>query len=283
MPELPEVETIRRDLEPVLAGATVAAAELRSPHCLAAAGPADLRALVGRRVAALGRRGKLLTVDLEPPGAAAAFHLRMTGQLLLRAQRDGALEADRHTHLVLRFREARTDTREAHLYLRDVRRFGRLYVAASPEGLPRPAGRDALEGAGDLTGLLGRLLGGRRAPVKSLLLDQRRLAGLGNIYADEVLFAAGIHPLRPGGSLGEGEVARLAEAIPAVLGEALAARGTTFADYRDARGEPGQYAARLRVYRREGRPCRRCGALIEKTRVGGRPTRYCPSCQPEGG
>ncbi len=302
------METIRRDLEPVLAGAAVAAAELRSPHCLAVldhlpagrfaggrAGPgriptgargddgaaAALGALVGRRVAALGRRGKLLTLELEPGGAAAAFHLRMTGQLLLRPEPDGALEGDRHTHLVLRFRQARTPTGEAHLYLRDVRRFGRLYLASARAGLPYPAGTDALEGADDLAGLLGRLLAGQRAPVKSLLLDQRRLAGLGNIYGDEVLFAAGINPLRPGGSLAEGEVVRLAEAITAVLGEALAARGTTFSDYRDARGEPGGYAARLRVYRREGSPCRRCGTVIAKTRVGGRPTRYCPACQPE--
>lgn len=299
MPELPEVETIRRDLAAALTGAAVTEVEVRWPGCVEVRAPspkdvpvagdgshsrkAALATLVGRRVAALGRRGKLLTVDLEPAGWEAAFHLRMTGQLWLRPRPDQERERDRHVHLVLRFRDARTETGEGHLYFRDVRRFGRLYLAQAPAELPTPEGPDALDLDSDLAAVLARGLAGRRAPVKALLLDQRLLAGLGNIYADEVLFAAGVHPERPGGAVAAAEVERLARAIRAVLGEALAERGTTFSDYRDASGQPGRYAERLCVYRREGQPCRRCGATVLKVRVGGRPTRFCPSCQAEEG
>lgn len=274
MPELPEVESIRRTLEPRLRGRRVAAVRIRSPHCLGA--PRDpaafAAALVGRRVAGLRRRGKYLLFDLEG-GGLLAVHLRMTGQLVLAVAGSPGGD-DPHLHAVIALEG------DGELRFRDVRKFGRLWAVAGEAELPpgyRALGPDPLE-AGFTPDRLRRALGGRRN-VKAALTDQAVLAGVGNIYADEALFAAGVHPARRAGSLGEDEVARLHAALRQVLEEAVAAGGTTFSDYRDGLGQPGGYAPALRVYKKEGRPCPRCGTPIAKARVGGRTARFCPVCQ----
>lgn len=286
MPELPEVESIRRTLEPVLAGRRVAAVDVRSPHCLAA--PRDpgafARALTGRRFARCERRGKYLLLWLDD-GGALVVHLRMTGRLVYRppaaagaaAGGAGAAAAgdDRHLHLVIRLEGG------GELRFGDVRKFGRLWLAAGegdlPEGIRR-LGPDPL-GDGFTLARLERALAGGRRSVKAVLLDQEVLAGVGNIYADEALFLAGIHPARPAGAVGAAEAARLLAAVRQVLEEAVARGGTTFSDYRDGLGRPGGYGSTLRVYRREGQPCPRCGTPIAKVRLGGRAARFCPACQ----
>lgn len=287
MPELPEVESVRRTLEPVLAGRRVAAVEVRSPHCLAA--PRDpgafARALTGRRFARCERRGKYLLLGFDD-GAVLVVHLRMTGRLVYRApdaagagagagDAAAAAPGDRHLHLVIALEGG------GELRFSDVRKFGRLWLAAGegdlPEGLRR-LGPDPL-GDGFTLAILERALAGGRRSVKAVLLDQEVLAGVGNIYADEALFLAGIHPARPAGGVSATEAARLLAAVRQVLEEAVARGGTTFSDYRDGLGRPGGYGAALRVYKREGYPCPRCGTPIAKVRLGGRAARFCPACQ----
>lgn len=295
MPELPEVETVRRTLAPVLAGRRVARVRVLSPHCLGH--PRDpavfTRLLAGRRFEHFGRRGKYLILGLDG-GLALVVHLRMTGRLWFRpagvpprpagAPGTPAPPAadERHTHAVIELEGG------GELRFWDQRKFGRLYAVPDPAGedggqgpLPPGFGRLGIDPLSeDFTpDALARLLAGRRSGVKAALLDQSLVAGLGNIYADEALFLAGIHPARPAGQLTPEALARLAAAIRQVLGEALAAGGTTFSDYRDGLARRGTYGERLRVYKREGQPCPRCGAPIEKARMGGRTARFCPRCQ----
>ncbi len=285
MPELPEVETIRRTLAAVLTGRRVERVEVRSSHCLA--GPAaegGARAwaalLTGRIFSRFERRGKYLLVHLDR-GLLAA-HLRMTGRLVYYPAR--APEPDRHTHVIMELEGG------GELCFWDQRKFGRLYLfpaASGADGVPSdlPPELEGLARLGpeplsdDFTSeYLAAALQGRRARIKAVLLDQEVLAGVGNIYADEVLYLAGVHPDREARSLSGDEVQRLWRAIREVLAMAIAHRGTTFSDYRDGLGETGGFGALLNVYRREGQPCRRCGSAIVRAR-GGRSTRFCPCCQ----
>lgn len=304
MPELPEVETVRHTLAPVLAGRRIARVRVLSPHCVGhpRAPNAFARLLAGRRFERFGRRGKYLILGLDA-GLDLVAHLRMTGRLWYRppepAVTSGASApsapsgaaasappgagAERHTHAVIALEGG------GDLVFWDQRKFGRLYAVPDlgggagpdPGALPsgfRRLGIDPLS-EGFTPGVLARLLAGRRTGVKAALLDQALVAGVGNIYADEALFLAGIHPARPAGEVTPTEIARLAAAIRQVLDEALAAGGTTFSDYRDGLARRGGYGERLRVYKREGQPCPRCGAPIAKARRGGRTARFCPSCQ----
>ena len=204
-------------------------------------------------------------------------HLRMTGRLCYLAPRRPWREAPEHTHAVVRLEGG------GRLVFYDVRKFGRLHLIAPAELVGAlPVGRDpALE---DVSGpFLLEVLGGRQAPLKALLLRQDLVCGLGNIYADEALHRAGLHPALPGRAMGPAEAARLAEGIRDVLQQALAFSGTTLMDYRTGDGEPGAFAQYLRVYGRAGRPCRSCGAPIRSVRLSGRTTAFCPRCQPLAG
>lgn len=279
MPELPEVETVRRNLATVLPGRRVEAVEVRSPHCLAEPDPELFRrSLTGRTIRGVGRRGKYLLLDLDG-GFVLAVHLRMTGRLVYEVPGTGPAAAgetapDPHTHAVLRLSGG------GRLSFRDVRKFGRLYLTPSLSSL-LPAGKlgpEPLEEGFTPEALASRLKG-RQARVKAMLLDQRVVAGVGNIYADEALFLAGIHPERRAGSLRKAEVERLHAAVRQVLEEGIRHRGTTFSDYRDGFGEPGGYGERLAVYGREGAPCRRCGGPVSRIRSGGRSSYFCPACQ----
>ncbi len=301
MPELPEVETIRRTLAPVLVGSVFARAELVWPGCVANANAPDFEAsLAGSTCTGIGRRGKYLLIALDH-SRWLGVHLRMTGRLTMM---DGDADRDRHLRAVLHL----DDGRELHFI--DQRKFGRLALAIGVDGLrhflrrlgPEPVVNDARTahrqpgqdgdsgGAGfenvpdpDLLtpASLAARFSGRRAPIKSLLLDQKSVAGLGNIYVDEALFRARIHPLRSAGSLELAEIGNLCQAIHDALAQGIENRGTTLSDYRDALGDTGSNQTKLLVFRRNGKPCPICGTDIIRLRVSARGTHVCPSCQVE--
>jgi formamidopyrimidine-DNA glycosylase len=273
VPELPEVETIRAGLEPHLVGRTFEHVEIDDPRLTRPYEPREVAAeLEGEKVAALGRRGKYLVVRFESERV-LLIHLRMTGSLL--HLRNGASAEDPHRRAVVRL-----DNRSDVVY-RDVRRFGTWLLLEPDELEPYLAARIGAEPLGpSLTArsLVDRL-SGRRAPLKALLLDQRLFAGLGNIYADEALWWARLHPLRPGRDLTADELRALVRAVRRSLRRGIARQGATLRDYRGADGSEGSMQDEFRVYGRAGEPCPRCGTPIEKTRVAGRGTWYCPGCQ----
>jgi formamidopyrimidine-DNA glycosylase len=274
VPELPEVETIRRDLADELAGRTIEAVRIRQPDIvLPPPGPAAFRRRVaGRRIDAFGRRAKYLLLRLAGEEL-VQVQLRMTGRFALGSSLP---DPDEFTHLAAEFDldDGRT------LFYDDTRRLGgfRLLSSAEWASIEERLGPEPLD-EGFTPAALGEALGGRTAPVKNVLLDQRRVAGLGNIYAAEALYACRVDPRRPAGSLSSGEVERLHGAIRATLRDALAYAGTTFSDYRTVNGRSGRFQERLRVYGREGSPCRRCGDSIARIVQAGRSTCFCPGCQ----
>ncbi len=276
MPELPEVETVRRDLAREVTGRTILAVEVTGRRSVRRQPVAEFATcLTGRTVATVGRRGKYLLVALDPD-TTLVVHLRMSGQL--RLTEPGAPVA-RHTHVVLRLSGA------AELRFVDPRTFGELYVVR-PGHLGHDApdlaalGVDPLEDRLTAAGL-ARLLGSSRRQLKALLMDQRRLAGIGNLYSDEILHAARVRHDRPAGGLDRAEVRRVHRAMVRILGRAVELRGSSLADqqYVDLYGRPGSYQAEHRVYGREGRPCRRCATPIVRVRWQGRSTFFCPRCQ----
>src|SRR4051812_28840388 len=274
MPELPEVETIRLALVPHVVGRTFEHVEINDPRLVRPFEPIAIAAeLEGERVAALSRRGKYLIVRFES-GRALLIHLRMTGSLL--HARRGTLGDDPHRRAVVRLDDG------SDVAYRDVRRFGPWVVVERGEEEPYLAARLGAEplGRSFTAARLGARLARRRAPVKAAILDQRTLAGVGNIYADEALWYARIHPLREAGSLGEAETAALHRGIRRALERGIERQGSTLRDYRLPDGTSGAMQHEFKVYGREGEPCDRCGTPIEKIRVAGRGTWYCPSCQP---
>ena len=273
MPELPEVETTARGLRPRLVGRTITGAgEMDWPRMLPNADPALLQAaLPGERVEAVDRRGKYLILHLAS-GASVVIHRKMSGNLV---HRPAGTPPERHTHLLLTF----DDGTELHFV--DPRKFGRIYYFPAADELEAfLAARLGPEPLVDLTpARLAALLEARRGRLKSLLLDQRFLAGLGNLYADEALWHARLHPLRPGDSLTPAEVRRLADAIRTVLESAIERRGTSFSSYLDGEGNPGENQNFLLVYGRAGQPCNRCHRPIERRVIAQRGTWFCPHCQ----
>jgi formamidopyrimidine-DNA glycosylase len=275
MPELPEVESTRRYLEPVLVGARIVNVEVRRARMVRRQeNPADFGArLTGRRVIALQRLGKFMLARLEGD-ITWVTHLGMSGRLQLA---DSDESEDPHTNVVVDLKNGQ------QLRFVDPRTFG-FMVAYTPAELERSSlaglGRDALD---DLprSPELARLLEHRSAPIKALLLDQRLISGLGNIYADEVLHRAAISPHRPGGSLSSDEVKSLRASIRPILRAGLAAGGTSLDDlaYLLPDGRAGDYLARLEVYGRKGEFCSRCGTTIEAAMLRGRTTHWCPGCQ----
>jgi formamidopyrimidine-DNA glycosylase len=272
VPELPEVETVRSMLDPILTGRRLEDVEIRDERLTRPFDPSTVAdELRGERVEAVGRRGKYLVLRFGS-GKTLLAHLRMTGSF--RKVDDGNDEGT-HVRAVLTLDDG---TRVAY---RDVRRFGTwLLVDADQfdDYLGTRVGAEPLErGFGPAT--LAARLAGRRAPVKAAILDQRTVAGLGNIYADEALWRARIHPLRPAGELEPEEVRRLHRAVRRALEIGIARQGATLRDYAQPDGGRGSMQLEFKVYGRGGEPCPRCGTPIEKTRVGGRGTWYCPSCQ----
>lgn len=274
MPELPEVETTRRHLAPVLEGAVITAVDVRRDRMTRRnERPGDLaERITGRRVRHLGRRGKFLMATLDG-GFTWVSHLGMSGRISL--NRSGDPEAP-HTNVVIRLR-ARPEVRFV-----DPRTFGFMAAFTDDELIAalRAIGPDALDELPSAHALEGALAG-RAAPIKALLLDQRIVAGLGNIYADEVLFRARIAPERPGGSLRRDEVQALRRAIPVVLRAGLRHGGTSLDDmaYLLPDGRAGEHVSRLAAYGREDERCRRCGGIIERVVVRARSSYWCRGCQ----
>ena len=286
MPELPEVETIRRQLQPEIEGRSIVTAEVLDERWTRPEPPAAIeRALPGRTIERVGRRGKYLLLGLDD-GSTLLMHLRMTGNLLL-AERDGVerrLGMDRlypaptsppHLRAELELDDGRL------LRFTDPRRFGHASLLGPGELGPYLDARIGVEPlSGDLTPeLIGRIAEGRTAPLKSFLLDQRGIAGIGNIYADEALHRAELHPLSPAGSMRAEHWEALHEGIVGALEEGLRNGGASIDDYLDSRGERGSMQDEFLVHTREGEECPRCGGPIARIVVSGRSTYFCASCQ----
>lgn len=271
MPELPEVETIVRGLAPHLEGRKVTAA--RSSRLLRALPSARrvTRGLLGRKVARLWRRGKYMLVDLDGPKT-LMVHLGMSGRLVLEPLRS---KPEKHLHLAVRLRGLR-----AELRFYDPRRFGRVALGGIDElaawtGL----GRLGIEPLDSSPAQIAGALRGRDKRLKALLLEGGAVAGLGNIYADEALFRAGLHPERKASTLSEDQALCLGNEIRAVLAEAIASGGSTIGDYVRHDGRPGSFQDSHLVYGREGERCPRCGRKIVRREIAGRGTHFCPKCQ----
>jgi formamidopyrimidine-DNA glycosylase len=275
MPELPEVETVRRSMTDRVVGSSIVSVGFRDfPGVVGQLAPEVFTALVtGERFARIDRRGKHLWLSFDE-GNGLFIHLMMTGQLLL--VRPGA-ERARFEHLRLEL-----DNGWALAYA-DQRKFGRVLRLSDSEWevIERRIGPEPLDD--EFTDeLVFELTRARRSPIKAFLLDQRRIAGIGNIYADEALYRAKLHPRRESGSLTEAEASRLRAAIRGVLSEGLDRKGTTLSDYRDANGDAGDNAANLRVYGRGGTGvCGECGSELVRLIVAQRGTTICPVCQSE--
>lgn len=272
MPELPEVETIARTLQPQVLECRVERAILLNPSTLQ--GEIGLEGVVGRVVSGVGRRGKLLLLRFAPeaePVEGLAFHLKMTGRLLVHAADTPPAP---HTRAVFDLDDGR------RLFFDDCRKFGYIRVMTRDSMAAWPfwcsLGPEPLEiGASDFVALFA----GRRGRIKALLLDQTVIAGIGNIYADESLFRAGIAPASPADAVSVERLHRLHAALREVLLESIAACGSSIRDYRTADGDVGAFQNRFRVYGRSGKPCVSCGAKLHSSRVAGRTTVFCPRCQ----
>jgi formamidopyrimidine-DNA glycosylase len=274
MPELPEVESVRRQLEPALVGRRLERVTIDDPRLVRPYEPAEVAAeLEGERAVAVERRGKYLVVRFES-GRVLLIHLRMTGSLLHAAA--GSLQDDPHRRAVVKLDDG------SDVAYRDVRRFGTWLLLEPGEAEPYLSARVGDEPLDALftAARLGERLAGRRTSLKAALLDQRTLAGLGNIYADEALWRARLNPLRPAASLDRAELRRLHRAIRSALEHGLARQGSTLRDYRLPDGTGGSMQDEFRVYGRGGEPCDRCGTPIFRTHVAGRTTWFCPTCQP---
>ena len=276
MPELPEVESLRRILARSAVGRTITGARI---------GQKELRrrktanfgvAITGRRIESISRRAKYLIIQLDGPDA-LLIHLGMSGSLTHR--REGRVAADldpRHDHIAFALDDS------TQVVFNDPRRFGMVRLVSHarlndlPElkGLgPEPLGREFN------VEYLADKARGRKVAIKNLLMDQRIVAGIGNIYASEILFLAGVRPTRRAGKVRRDEIVRIVEATPVILHAAISGRGTTFRSYLDSRGEPGRFASRLRAYGREDQPCYTCSTPIRNVTLGARASFYCPKCQ----
>ncbi len=287
MPELPEVETVRCQLDLGLTGLTFAAVDKVEPAMMRDCVPEEVEGLLpGHRIERIDRIGKFIIVVLDDD-LFLTLHLGMTGQLLIDPVEPGA-----HTRFVFRLAAeastggdgegragARGPGRETLLEFRDMRKFGRFHLTSGgPAPRLRQLGPDAWKGEWDAAYLQHRLRG-RSAPLKAFLLDQRHLAGIGNIYADEILWWTGLSPLREAGSLVEDQACCLADEIRTRLSEGVRLLGCSLSDFIDTAGQPGEFQDWLQAYGRQGQDCRRCGGTMTRTVVGGRGTAYCPDCQ----
>lgn len=285
MPELPEVETIRSDLEAGAVGKTIKKIEIKKERLVKNDASVFRTALKGNSFASAERIGKLLIFPLSRGDKYLLIHLKMTGQLIYCTGENviagghslpkiqGCLP-NKYSHVYFVFED------DSHLFFNDMRTFGYLKLASETELAqvksrfgPEPLSREFT------LDYLQKLLARRQTRIKAVLLDQKAIAGIGNIYADEILFRAGILPQRHAFSLTEAEVKKLYNSIKYIIRLAIKHRGTTFNDYVDANGNIGDFGRLLKVYGRAGEKCRSCGSKIEKTKVAQRGTYYCPECQ----
>jgi len=273
MPELPEVETVRRSLLTRLPGRTVTEIRVRDTRLRVPVAEAQLNELIaGRRVTELSRRAKYLIIHFDN-GSRLIVHLGMTGQLLLMP---ADVPFDKHDHVIFSLDDG------LELRFRDPRRFGMVVALAESElsdyAPLRRLGPEPLAADCNPDYLFARSRGSKK-PVKNFLMDQQVIVGVGNIYASESLFLAGVHPLRPAGQISRERWRRLATAVKRVLRNAIRQGGTTLSDFRDSQGNAGYFQTALRVYGRKGEPCRTCRTTIRAQVIAGRSTFFCPRCQ----
>jgi formamidopyrimidine-DNA glycosylase len=270
MPELPEVETIKRDIEKNLIGHKILDIWTDWGKALKPDPETFKKAVVGKKFKSVGRRAKLLIfrVDSIP----LVTHLKLSGRLL---HRDQAGLADQFTHVILKL------DRGKELRFADMRKFGWMKVLQDEGELDELLSEFGIEPfTADFTlENFTKVLKSKKTALKPLLMDQTQIAGVGNIYADESLWCAGIHPLRSANSLGEKEVGRLFTCVQESLRSGIKDRGASVDMYLDLFGERGEHEKNLKIFRRDGSPCPRCGVSVKKTRVGGRGTHFCPKCQ----
>jgi formamidopyrimidine-DNA glycosylase len=273
MPELPEVETVARGLQKHALGRRISEVEVRHAGVIIGSPAEFAERTCGRTIAAVRRKGKVLAVELAAAGEPQFLIIRlgMTGQVTL-VPRQAAMEPHTHVRMPL-------DGGREELRFRDVRRFGKLRVLTREEmdALLAELGPDAREINADE---FFQSMRGRRGALKNWLMNQQMLAGLGNIYADEALYEARIHPLAQPGRVSPESARRLYRAVRHVLDRAVHLQGTSFRDYLDLEGRPGNFGMRLKVYQRTGEPCRRCRTPIRRMVIAGRSSHICPRCQP---
>jgi formamidopyrimidine-DNA glycosylase len=283
MPELPEVETVRRGLSEILPGAKLLNVEIREPK----SARGDLNQLTHARAKSLRRFGKMLVIDFDN-NFSIAVHLRMTGQLIFRDQKsqnqfagghptDSAMGAlpDKSTRVILKFSNGT-------LFFNDQRKFGFMQIEPTAQIASIPflqkLGPEPFD-ANSRAQIVQNIQKHRNAEIKAVLLDQTVIAGLGNIYADESLWLAQIHPATRVAKISVRKLAELIQYAADVMNESIQIGGTTFSDFRNARGEVGEYVDHLRAYGRAGKPCLRCGTAMQKIRIAGRGSTFCPHCQ----
>jgi formamidopyrimidine-DNA glycosylase len=305
MPELPEVETIKNDLKKAILNKKIVEVEAREKKIIKSNFQEFPQDLKGNAFRDISRIGKLMIFKLKNKKY-LLIHLKMTGQLIYKphfktsprpspCQEEGESENKRkknviaggheipgmddklpnkHTHVIFKFAD------KSVLYFNDMRRFGYLKLADEEElkKIKAEYGVEPLS-RGFTLKRLREVLKGRKNSVKAVLMDQSLIAGIGNIYADEILFKAGVMPSRAANTLGEEEIKKIFRAIKFILKKAIKYRGTTFSDYVDSKGKKGNFTRFLDVYKREGERCKRCGNVIKKMKIGGRGARYCPECQ----
>jgi formamidopyrimidine-DNA glycosylase len=293
MPELPEVETIKNDLAKKIIGKRIERVDVNLARAVRNSRGKFINELTGNKFTAIRRVGKLMIFVLGSKDKYLLTHLKMTGQLIycgknlviagghsLPAGQKGLAKLqgclpNKYSRVVIHFAD------RSALFFNDMRTFGYLEIVheAGLDQAMKKFGPDSLHA--DITaGYLEKLFHNRTAPIKALLLDQKNVAGIGNIYADEILFAAGVRPDRRAGTLSRSETAKIARAIKSVINKAVKYRGTTFNDYVDSEGRTGNFAKMLKVYGRAGEPCPRCpGEVIRKNKIAGRGTHFCPHCQ----
>lgn len=294
MPELPEVETIRRDLESSLLGCKLVSSEIIFEKTARNGAAFFENALVGKKLKSVSRRGKLLILQFAPD-IFLLVHLKMTGQLIYikgnkkiagghslskKSENNflssiGGTLPNKHTRAIFSFAGG------GKLFFNDLRKFGYLKIVDKKELaliLETNYGPEPLEAALNFS-YLSKILKGKKTKIKALLLDQKLVSGLGNIYVDEALFAAGILPQRQAETLNEEEIKKLLKAINSIIKKAILHRGTTFSDYRDSEGKKGNFSKFLQVYGRGKELCKKCGKPLHKTKIAGRGSHYCLNCQ----
>ncbi|MGI6684662.1 MAG: DNA-formamidopyrimidine glycosylase [Bacillota bacterium] len=273
MPELPEVETVKRTLTKFLVGQQIKEVTLKHESVIKTPDVDEFeKTVIGKTITGIDRRGKYLIFSLSE-GFKMVIHLRMTGQLVYGEK---TMPLKKHTHVIFRLDNGN------ELRFTDQRRFGRIWLVPEEELLkisglctlgPEPLSEDFCQE------VFLKQLAKRKTRIKPLLLNQNFIAGIGNIYADEILFRSQIHPERTAESLSREEGIQLFSEVRETLKEAILHRGTTFSDYVDGRGEKGMHQNHLNVYQQVGKKCKRCGSLIERIKVGSRSAYYCPGCQ----
>jgi len=284
MPELPEVETVVQDLRSRVLNKRINKVEILLPRIVKNSSVSFKNKIIGNRFTGIKRVGKLIVIKLKSNGY-LLIHLKMTGQLIYRkgaklvvgGHNDGADPEEmpgRWTRVIFTFSD------KSGLFFNDLRTFGYLRIVNSKE-LEITKSKFGIEPLGaELTlNRLKEIIRSRRTSIKALLLNQQIIAGLGNIYVDEILFRAGVRPVRISNSLKAKEIEKIYKAIKPILKKAIKARGTTFNNYVDANGNRGKFVNMLKVYGRAGKKCKKCASIIKKLKVAGRGTHYCPNCQ----